>query len=92
VGTARAAATAAKTQDGAAQRRASADSQWYAMDSAHGGVAWRDLPEHYGPWRSVASRFYRWRESGVWDRALLALQVQANAEGRLVHDHFSNVG
>ncbi len=52
------------------------------MDSAH-GAAWRDLPEHYGPWRSVASRFYRWRESGVWDRVLSALQVQANAEGRL---------
>jgi transposase len=49
----------------------------------HTGAPWRDLPEHYGPWRSVASRFYRWRESGVWDRALSALQVQANAEGRL---------
>ncbi len=47
------------------------------------GAAWRDLPEHYGPWRSVASRFYRWRESGVWDRALSALQVQANADRRL---------
>ena len=47
------------------------------------GAPWRDLPEHYGPWRSVASRFYWWRESGVWDRALSALQIQANAEGRL---------
>jgi len=50
------------------------------------GAAERDLPEHYGPWCSVASRFYRWRESGVWDRALSALQVQANAEGRLDWD------
>ena len=47
------------------------------------GAAWRDLPERYGPWRSVASRFYRWREGGVWDRALSALQVQADAEERL---------
>jgi hypothetical protein len=47
------------------------------------GAGWRDLPERYGPWRSVASRFYRWRESGVWDRTLAALQVQANAKGRL---------
>ena len=50
------------------------------------GAGWRDLPERYGPWRSVASRFYRWRESGVWERALSALQVQANAEGRLDWD------
>src|SRR5919106_6625469 len=47
------------------------------------GAGWRDLPERYGPWRSVASRFYRWREGGIWDRALSALQVQADTEGRL---------
>jgi transposase len=23
------------------------------------GAPWRDLPERYGPWRTVASRFYR---------------------------------
>jgi transposase len=28
------------------------------------GAGWRDLPERYGSWRSVTSRFYRWRESG----------------------------
>ena len=50
------------------------------------GAPWRDLPERYGPWRSVASRFYRWREGGIWDCALSALQVQADAEGRLDWD------
>ena len=29
------------------------------------GAPWRDLPERYGPWPAVASRFYRWREKGV---------------------------
>jgi hypothetical protein len=26
---------------------------------------WRDLPCQYGPWKTVASRFYRWRRQGV---------------------------
>jgi putative transposase of IS4/5 family DUF4096/integrase-like protein len=25
------------------------------------GAPWRDLPERYGAWQTVASRFYRWR-------------------------------
>ena len=47
------------------------------------GVPWRDLPERYGPWESVYTRFRRWREAGVWDRALTALQVEADARGNL---------
>ncbi len=38
------------------------------------GAPWRDLPERYGPWQTVYSRFRRWREAGVWDRILRALQ------------------
>ena len=30
------------------------------------GVPWRELPERYGPWRTVASCFYRWRRAGLW--------------------------
>ncbi len=47
------------------------------------GVPWRDLPERYGPWETVYTRFRRWREAGVWDRALAALQVEADARGDL---------
>ena len=47
------------------------------------GSPWRDLPEKYGPWRTVASRFYRWQKAGVWDRILKALQSQKDAEGEL---------
>ena len=32
------------------------------------GAPWRDLPECYGAWRTVASRFYRWRRAGIWQR------------------------
>jgi len=47
------------------------------------GVPWRDLPERYGPWESVYTRFRRWRDAGVWDRALAALQAEADALGDL---------
>ncbi len=47
------------------------------------GVPWRDLPERYGPWRTVATRFYRWTRSGLWQRILAGLQQVADAEGRL---------
>ena len=48
------------------------------------GAPWRDLPERYGPWQSVASRFYRWRQQGVWDKIMTELQKDADAEGEVV--------
>lgn len=51
------------------------------------GAPWRDLPAaDYGPWRTAASRFYRWRQAGVWDRILAALQATADAQGNLDWD------
>jgi transposase len=47
------------------------------------GAQWRDLPERYGPWQTVASQFYRWVHAGVWDTVLGALQQQAEARGQL---------
>lgn len=47
------------------------------------GAPWRDLPERYGPWQTVASRFYRWRQAGIWDRILAALQQQADVRGEI---------
>ena len=47
------------------------------------GSPWRFLPERYGSWKTVSSRFYRWQRAGVWDRVLAALQRRADAEGRL---------
>ena len=40
------------------------------------GVPWRDLPERFGPWQSVYSRFRTWTKAGVWERILLALIEQ----------------
>ena len=47
------------------------------------GAPWADLPERYGPSATVATRFYRWRKAGIWDRILEAVQQQADAEGRI---------
>ena len=29
------------------------------------GSPWRYLPERYGSWKKVSSRFYRWQRAGV---------------------------
>jgi transposase len=47
------------------------------------GAAWRDLPERFGPWATVYSRFHRWQQAGVWERVLAALQAEADARGDL---------
>ena len=47
------------------------------------GAPWRDLPERYGPWQTVSSRFYRWRQAGIWQRLFEAVQQQANAAGQV---------
>jgi transposase len=47
------------------------------------GAPWRDLPERYGPWSTVYSRFFRWRRAGVWDRLFAAVLARADAAGEL---------
>jgi transposase len=47
------------------------------------GAPWRDLPERYGSWQTVASRFYRWRKAGLWERLFAAVQQQGDAQGEL---------
>jgi transposase len=47
------------------------------------GAPWRDLPERYGPWQTVYTRFRRWTLAGVWDQLLAAVQRQADAAGKL---------
>ena len=47
------------------------------------GAPWRDLPERYGPWQTIASRFYRWRKAGIWARLFAAVQQRADAAEHL---------
>ena len=37
------------------------------------GAPWRDLPEVFGYWNSVARRFSRWSAKGVWHRLFAAM-------------------
>jgi transposase len=41
------------------------------------------LPDRFGPWKTVANRFYRWRRAGVWQRVLTTLLWQADQHGSL---------
>jgi transposase len=47
------------------------------------GAPWRDLPERYGPWQTVYTRFWRWTRAGVWDQLFAAVQQQADAQGEI---------
>ena len=40
------------------------------------GIPWRDLPERFGPWQSVYSRFRAWTKAGVWENVLVQLIQQ----------------
>lgn len=40
------------------------------------GSSWREVPERFGPWSSVAERYYRWCKEGRWARILQVLQGQ----------------
>ena len=44
------------------------------------GIPWRDLPERFGPWKAVHTRFSRWAASGVWGRMFAALRADADDE------------
>jgi transposase len=45
------------------------------------GAAWRDLPERYGPWKTVYHRFRQWEASGLFDRILERLHVELDEQG-----------
>jgi hypothetical protein len=40
------------------------------------GSSWRELPERFGPWSTVASRYQRWCKAGTWAQILQVLQAQ----------------
>ena len=43
------------------------------------GIPWRDLPERFGPWQSVYSRFRAWTKAGVWENVLAQLIQHASS-------------
>ena len=47
---------------------------------ARSGAPWRDLPERYGPWKSVYSRFRKWIEDGILDNIFRVLSLEAELD------------
>ncbi|WP_307383853.1 MULTISPECIES: IS5 family transposase [Microbacterium] len=45
------------------------------------GIAWRDLPEVFGPWQTVWTWHHRLATEGTWDTIVSTLIAQADAEG-----------
>jgi len=48
------------------------------------GVAWRDLPELFGPWKSIYNRFANWSSKGVWAEIFRALQLRIDKTASIV--------
>lgn len=47
------------------------------------GIAWRDLPESFGPHQIVSKRHRRFSADGTWDRVHAQLVADADANGDL---------
>jgi transposase len=48
------------------------------------GMPWRDLPERFGPWKSVYNRFANWAKKGHWELIFKALQLEVDDVGSIV--------
>src|ERR1017187_4771151 len=47
-------------------------------------IPWRDLPERFGDFRVVHTRFSRWAKSGVWQRIFKQLALDADNEYAMI--------
>ena len=48
------------------------------------GLPWRDLPERFGPWKSVFNRFSNWAKKGHWATIFRELQLDIDETGSIV--------
>jgi transposase len=48
------------------------------------GIPWRDLPERFGDFRVVHTRFSRWARRGVWARVFQHLAQDADNEYAMI--------
>lgn len=67
------------------------------------GIAWRDVPEVFGPWRSIWTWHRRMSADGTWDSVLARLLTSADAAGMIdwavsvdstiarAHQHATNI-
>ena len=50
------------------------------------GSAWRQLPEIYGKWKTVYSRFRRWSKSGLWEKIFKIFAKRVNKRNNCMID------
>ena len=48
------------------------------------GIPWRDLPERFGHWKAVHTRFSRWAEQGIWEFVFEVLTSDADNEYAMI--------
>jgi transposase len=48
------------------------------------GVPWRDLPERFGHWKAVHTRFSRWSARGVFERIFKVLSEDSDSEYAMI--------
>jgi len=61
------------------------------------GAPWRDLPERYGPWETVYSRFRIWLDDGIIDNIFRVLTFDFDPQdlaldGTIVRAHQHSAG
>ena len=55
------------------------------------GIPWRDLPERFGAWKKVHTRFCRWAKTGVWERIFRHLAGEADNEYAVIDTRDNSV-
>lgn len=48
------------------------------------GLPWRDLPERFGPWKTVYNRFCSWARAGLWEQIFRELQLEVDNTGSII--------
>lgn len=48
------------------------------------GIPWRDLPERFGDYRVIHTRFTRWSNNGVWERVFQVLSEDSNNDYAMI--------
>jgi putative transposase len=58
-------------------RRDLLDASYYILRT---GCQWRQLPHDFPPWGTASSPFYRWRQSGLWEKIPNTLYSKARKQ------------
>jgi transposase len=48
------------------------------------GLPWRDLPERFGPWKTIYNRFSNWSQKGHWATIFTELQLELDDTGSIL--------